>query len=652
MRILLVEDSKYEILAIRRALTKEGLAAEIDACPRAEDALARLRDQAGGFDLLLTDYRLPGMSGLELCRAVREEQIPLPIVMLTGAGSEHLAIEALKAGVDEYLIKDSHETHLRLLSVLLPEVLARHQDRIARRRAEASLRYLAAIVESSNDAIIGETLEGVIVSWNPAAQRIYGYEAGEAIGQPLSILSPVGEEEEMTAFLARLRRGERVERYETVHRRRDGIPVDVSLSLSPILDESGEVAGVSTIARDITHRKRTERALELARQQADAANRAKSELLASMSHEIRTPMTAILGFADLLLQDEPPGSASPERRQHLRTIQDNGQYLLELLGDMLDLSRIESGKLGVTRRRCSLPGLLAEVVSLMGVRSREKGLALELESSGPVPETIETDPVRLRQILINLLGNAIKFTEVGRVRLEVRLLPPEAGEPRLELAVCDTGVGIDSAWMPRLFEPFSQADAAASRGVGLGLSISERLAVLLGGGITVESEPGRGSTFRVTTATGPLAGVPRVDDVTRWARRQRPAPVLPTALDGRLLLVEDNPVNQLLVSSYLKAAGAEVVVAENGQVALDLALAAEAEQPFGLVLMDIQMPVLDGYEATRRLRAEGFRRPIVALTAHAMESHRERCLEAGCDGYLSKPIDRDEMFRLIAELLG
>ncbi|MCH7871762.1 MAG: response regulator, partial [Planctomycetes bacterium] len=331
-----------------------------------------------------------------------------------------------------------------------------------------------------------------------------------------------------------------------------------------------------------------------------------------------------------------------------------GRHLLQIINDILDSSKIEAGKLEVERIRCSPVQIVAEVKSLMQVRADAKNLRLLTEYIGDIPQTIETDPTRLKQILVNLVGNAIKFTEVGGVRLITRFVEHSA-QPRMQFDVIDTGLGMTPEQLSRLFQAFSQADSSTTRnfgGTGLGLMISKRLAEMLGGDITVESKLGEWSQFRITVTTGPLDGVRMLDDPAAAEIAQPEETTVAKAdvasLDCRILLAEDGPDNQRLIAFLLKKAGADVTVKENGKLAADAALAARDQgNPFDVILMDMQMPVMDGYEATDLLRQNGYSGPIIALTAHAMAGDRKKCIDAGCDDYATKPINLKKLLMTI-----
>ena len=395
--------------------------------------------------------------------------------------------------------------------------------------------------------------------------------------------------------------------------------------------------------------------LESARQAADAASHAKSAFLANMSHEIRTPLTAILGYTDLIRDQASSQLSDEQQAQAMETIRNAGQHLLTLINDVLDLSKIEANRLTIERVRTPLLNILGEAESLMRPTATGKGVAFEVRFKRPVPTLISGDPTRLRQILLNLLGNAVKFTEIGSVTLIVDYEPESH---LLTIDIEDTGPGMSPEQADKLFTPFSQVDASMTRrhgGTGLGLAIVRRLAERMHGSAElVRTEPGKGSCFRLTLPLEPLPEAvmsDRLDAVNTEPKRNAPGEV--SILTGRILLAEDGIDNQRLIAFHLRKAGATVDVADNGRIALDmLTRARERGEAYDLLLTDMQMPEMDGYTLASQLREQGESIPIIALTAHAMPEDEQRCLEAGCDDYASKPIDRVALLRNCATWLG
>jgi signal transduction histidine kinase/CheY-like chemotaxis protein len=437
---------------------------------------------------------------------------------------------------------------------------------------------------------------------------------------------------------------------------------------------TGKITRIHGAFQDITRKVEAENAIRRALSNAEAATRAKSDFLANTSHEIRTPMTAILGFADLLadeLSAEQLWSSDSRNRRvgYIDIIRRSGNHLLAIINDILDLSKIEAGKFTIEASQTHLDQMLADVMNLMRGRATAKGIDLCLEFATPVPKTIQTDGVRLKQIFVNLIGNAIKFTETGQVTVRLALSAPSSAgpgatpaHPLLTIQIIDTGMGMTADQLHRLFRPFEQADASMTRrfgGTGLGLCISRRLAEMLGGTIEAQSQPGQGSTFTLTVATGDVTHIPLITScnnasATTPAPQPHPTPEGDAPLAGlRILLAEDGIDNQRLISLHLRRAGAVVTIADNGKLALQHLTTTGTPEgpllqplPIDLLITDMQMPEMDGYTLARQLRTKGFNLGIIALTAHAMTGDAERCLAAGCNGYASKPVDRQALIAL------
>ncbi len=588
-----------------------------------------------------------------------------PISPVEVSGNDEIAVLAASFNTLAAKQRALHES----LEQRVGERTAELEIEIAEReRAEERIRaardeYLA-ITNLTGDVIVKTDREGRWTFLNESACRFFGKPCEQLIGAAFRDYLHPDDLGEALLFAERVAHGDRpveciVNRQKTPNGWRT-----VEWNGTAIRDERGEYFGIQATGRDVTQRVEAERAIRQhaetleslnralaeANESAQAANRAKSEFLANMSHEIRTPMTAILGYTEL---STDPNLSESERSGHLQTIRRNGEVLLNLLNDILDLSKIEAGKMTAEKTDVSPWQIVEEVVSLMRIRATGKGLALQAEYEFPIPQTIRTDPVRLKQVLLNLTGNAIKFTEQGSILVTVHCTMRPGCEPHMQFTVTDTGIGMTRQQVEKLFQPFTQGDASTARrfgGTGLGLTISKRLAEMLGGGIEVQSEHRKGSTFTVTIHPGSLDGVAMLDTppeglpVEKTRAEERPA----HTLHGRVLLAEDGPDNQRLIRFILERAGLAVDLAENGGAACEMAFESQsAGRPYDLIVMDMQMPECDGYEATRHLRRAGWRGPIVALTAHAMTGDRQKCLQAGCDDYATKPIDRDGLLATV-----
>lgn len=515
------------------------------------------------------------------------------------------------------------------------------RDITERKRSEVTNQLLASIVESSEDAIISKNLDGIIMSWNKGAEHIYGYTAEEAIGQPITMLIPQERFNDEPAILQRIRSGKKVDHYETIRRRKDGSLIDISLTVSPIKDESGEIVGASKIARDISERKRGERertrlleSERMARSEAETANRLKDEFLATLSHELRNPLNVILGYAEVLLRSEE-ADRSPLVKRAADILKRNAVAQSQLIRDLLDLSRLHMGKLSLNREAVSLITILNNAVETVRVEAGAKDIDLEVE----LPEDIlfvDADPLRIEQVVWNLLNNAVKFTPSGGT-VTVRL---RAEDEQAALEVQDTGQGIDPAFLPHVFEMFRQADATKSRrhgGLGIGLALVQQLVHLHDGTVEVFSD-GLGSGARFTVRL-PLRTVSRESRTTKTETERGVLGQL------RILVVDDSHDTIEMLRRLFEMDGATVMTAANGPEALELI----EQKDFDVILSDISMPGMDGFELLRRVRAlpGGSEIPVLALTGFGRAEDVEKAKKEGFFSHVTKPIDIGELIETI-----
>jgi len=525
-----------------------------------------------------------------------------------------------------------------------------------RTMAEHARFRLAAIVESSDDAIISKTLDGIVTSWNAGAARLFGYSAEEMIGQPILKLIPEELWSEEHDILSKLRQGERIDHYETRRLAKDGSWVEVSLTVSPIRDITGAIVGASKIARDIGALRRAVADRESlllsernARAEAERLSHLKDEFLATLSHELRTPLTTIMGWANLLRRRSNIGPA--ELKAAVETIHRNAQAQAQIIDDLLDMSRIISGKIRLQSEAIDLRDLVQVAVDGIRPAAATKNISVSVVMDDSA-DLVAGDAARLQQVLWNLLTNALKFTPAnGSIRVTLQ----RAGGG-MEIHVKDSGVGIHQSFLPHVFERFRQADGSTTRehgGLGLGLSIVRNLVELHGGSVAVHSEgPGAGATFSVRL---PLlqsaAWSPRPSDPARGIV-VAPDPLMPSLIGTKVLIVDDEPDGRALLDRLLKEAGAEVHAAEGALEAIGIL----QREPIHVILSDIGMPGLDGYEFMRRVRAlddPGVRGvPAIAVTAYAREDDRLRSLSAGFQQHMAKPYSFPELANAIASLRG
>jgi len=527
--------------------------------------------------------------------------------------------------------------------------------------------YLQSILDTAFHAFISIDSRGLVTSWNLHAEEIFGWKKDEILGQPLTGIIPERFREAHVHGLERFLMtnegkvlGKRVETF-ALHKSGSELPVELTIN---VLKHRGHFSFFAFL-QDISERKEAENRLNLlnsqlenkvkertaelekARKTADNANKIKSIFLANMSHEIRTPLGAVLGYSELLANT---ASSDDERQNFISAIKRNGELLSNIINDILDLSKVEAGKFEVELRDVLLSEVLTDMASLLNLRALNKGIKLKLSQDENVPKVIRTDVLRLRQILLNVIGNAIKFTEHGSVEVNIRYYEGEEATGQLVFDVKDTGPGISKENIKNLFQPFFQVDPSARRefgGSGLGLVLSRNLAKLLGGDVILkESTLGQGSLFSISINPGPVKTLNLESVNPRVARRTEPSEN--TRLDRRkILLAEDSVDNQFLVCTLLTKIGAEVDVVDNGKKAFEMACAKQ----YDIIVMDIQMPIMDGYEAAAQLRQAGCKTPMIALTAHALKGEREHCLSVGFNEYNTKPINKRTLIGSIVNLL-
>lgn len=524
------------------------------------------------------------------------------------------------------------------------------RDITERKRSEQRLQMFLQAIESSYDSVMIVSLDGTIVYANSATAHMFGYEIKAILGQHLSMFYPQPAALSIEDLMERALREDRphpeaeVQGWsgETTCQRQTQEQFPAIISVSPIPRNQGRPTMVSITCRDITTQKAIQAELAAKNLELEQASRHKSSFLASMSHELRTPLTSILGFSSLLLQ-EMFGELNEKQHSYIKGIEDSGSHLLELIKDILDLSKIEAGKIELDFAPCSLVAICRETIELVSSQARKKQIEVQL-TIAPDLDTIEADELRLRQMLLNLLSNALKFSDAGStIGLEARM-----HDGNIELNVWDQGIGIAEEHLHLLFQPFQQLDNSLSRnheGTGLGLALTKQFAHLHGGHVTCTSRLGEGSCFTIQIPDLRPGAIATRDRASRSSYLVQPRLNLENRADILILIVEDDPSNATLLKDTIEHWGYQVHHVSDGLTALDWI----ANQAPDVILMDVSLPDLNGLTVTQRLKLNPNRMhiPIIAMTAWAMASDRERCLAAGMQDYISKPVDNEYLARIL-----
>lgn len=661
VNILLVDDNKEGLLSLETVLKRPQY--NLVTASSGEEALARILNH--DFAVILMDVQMPGLDGFETVALIkqREKSKNIPVIFVTAINKEEEfvhrgyqsgAIDYIFKPIDPYILSSKVAAFVELY---LKNQQIRQQNELLRQSEirDRARQITALQLESLNRyRHLADAVPHII--WKFQAPGILDYCNRlwtEYSGQTLEDSSGVGwrkaiHPEDLPLILKKIESGKKGDTIETECRLLRGSDGSYRWHMLRAVSDyfiTGEVGSWVVTCTDIEDRKLIEKDLLRAKEESMAANEAKSNFLANMSHEIRTPLGVVLGFSELLAA---PDASESDKEMYLSTIKKNGELLSRLIGDVLDLSKVEAGHLQIEKIPFSLPDFLFNAIQSFQHQAQDKGISLSATLETSIPTIIDSDPMRLRQILFNIVGNAIKFTQSGEVNIKVKTLPPRQGKNILQISVTDQGVGITPDQAAKLFQPFIQADNSTTRkygGTGLGLSLSRKLSHMLGGDVVLsESQPLKGSTFLITIDMGTLQGVKFVERVDSMQKKEEPVKVEGALLSGiKVLLVEDSPDNQTLLTHFLTLAGALVQVADNGKEGVMHAMT----DAYDVILMDIQMPVLDGYQATRQLRKHSYTKPILALTAHALKEERERCLAAGCDDHLTKPVNREELLKRI-----
>ncbi len=638
-KILLIEDDPIDQMAFERFVKMEKLDFSYDIAGSVQEAGEKL--SSNDYQVIITDYMLGDGNAFD----VLDLGYKTPLIFTSGVGDEEIIVRAMRKGAYDYLIKDTARNYLKVLPLTIEKTVKRSLAEQRLIAVEEELKRLSIVASKTSNAVIIFN-EALKIEWvNEAFCNMSGYsflEVKDSDGQTLR-----GDEEylfENEKIRQQVLENKQSFTYENKNYTKHGTEYWALTTLTPIMGVDGEIHKVIAIESNITENKKVESELIIAKEKAEESKRIKEEFLANMSHEIRTPLNGIKGFTDLIAKN----NKDPNQEKYLQAIQFSTENLLSIINDILDFSKIEAGKMEIENTVFYLRDLIESIFNSFGFRAEEQGIELIKDIENKIPETLLGDPVRINQVITNLMSNALKFTEKGTIKLTIKQLSKDDDSVNLEFRVADTGIGIPADKVEEIFNSFSQASSSTTRkygGTGLGLAIVKKIVNLFEGDIYAESKEQEGSTF--------IFNIKLMISKNQSIIKENKKVDHKIDLSGlKVLVAEDYPMNQLLITETLAAWNFEVEIVENGQLAFDHI----QKNDYDLILMDVNMPVMSGLESSKLIRSklkEPKRSiPIIAMTAGALKGDKEKCLSAGMNDYISKPFDQDELFLKIANYFG
>jgi PAS domain S-box-containing protein len=647
-KLLLVDDNELDVLNFQKNIKKTDLRAKIDICYNANEAINKLANNS--YDCIFLDYLLPDIDGLQLLRKLREMAINTPVSVMTSQGDEKIAVEMIKNGAYDYFTKNEINPD-KLSKVVLAAVRlwdAERQSEVAEKQIIENNNRLNAILESTRNLIYAFDKNFNLISFNSSFKenvehllKLNGFVKTDInlADIPLNTELKV----DLVNNIQRCLQGEQFTILQQMSFRTvtDNQTPWYETTFNPIINSSGEINGVSIFSQDITDKKKIEQDLLKAKNEAIAAAKAKSEFLSNMSHEIRTPMNAIIGLTELLLEEE----LQLPILENIQSIKYSADNLLVIINDILDFSKIEAGKVTFEQIDFDIRNRLEELRKTFEPRTKEKGLIFEISTDINVPEIIKGDPFKLNQILFNLVGNAIKFTSVGKIAVHTSISQKTENMILVRFDISDSGIGIPANQQSKIFESFTQANTDITRiygGSGLGLAITKNLVQLQHGNISMASKEGEGTTFTVTI---PFT----IGKLRKIADKNKKSIESADLSNLNILLVEDNLMNQFVAKQFFKKWENELIIASHGKEALAIL---KERNDIDLVLLDLQMPEMSGFEVAAAIRAfdsevKNPSIPIIALSADAFLETRRKVIESGMNDYVTKPFKSEELFNKV-----